>query len=101
MVYFIGSDKSNRVKIGYSRDDDTLQVRLKTLKNMNVDDIKILKVIDGDQTTERALHRKHQASRIHGEIFLMTQSLLDDIESDDIKDLQIWVNYIETEKELR
>ena len=66
-IYFIGADALDVVKIGFTA--FTVETRLKQLIGASPVELTIVRVIKGDQVTERALHRHFAAHRLHGEWF--------------------------------
>jgi Meiotically Up-regulated Gene 113 (MUG113) protein/helix-turn-helix protein len=71
-VYFI-QDGHGHIKIGYSRDP---MRRLRALQAGRSDEIRLLRVVNGDQSVERCFHRHFVAHRIRGEWFTFHADML-------------------------
>lgn len=65
-VYFIQGQCGGAIKIGYSASPEK---RLKELQTGYPDTLMILLMLPGSESTERALHREFEASRLQGEWF--------------------------------
>jgi hypothetical protein len=75
-VYFIQGQCGGAIKIGFSVDPAK---RLKELQTGYPDTLKILFMIPGDESTERALHRLFEGARLKGEWFRPDDCLIDKI----------------------
>jgi hypothetical protein len=65
-IYFIQIGSSGAIKIGWAKDPAK---RIKTLQTSQPKELKILGVIPGTVSDERALHRRFATARISGEWF--------------------------------
>ncbi len=65
-IYFIQSEDTRKIKIGYSVNPTD---RVKTLQTGHSCPLRLLKIIPGDMKFERALHRKFFKFRVQGEWF--------------------------------
>lgn len=79
-VYFIQGECGGAIKIGYSVSPEK---RLKELQTGYPDTLIVILMVPGDESTERALHRKFDASRLKGEWFRPDNYVIEAI-----KDLQ-------------
>lgn len=79
-VYFI-HDGWSRVKIGWSVDVDK---RLASLQSANAEPLTLLRVLEGGPATERWLHRRFAAERLHGEWFSYHEDMLTVVPPDEI-----------------
>ena len=66
MVYFIGQDETNFVKIGYSVDP---KARLTGLQAANPNKLHMLGIIEGGYSNERMYHKRYAEHCMHGEWF--------------------------------
>lgn len=71
-VYFIQDDKG-RVKIGWTRD---IRTRLMALQSGTLDNLALLRVVDGSKTVERWFHKRFAKHRIRGEWFAFASEML-------------------------
>ena len=78
MIYFIKSE-SGHVKIGYTRNN--VEGRLISLQVGNPFKLSILKTIDFPQSQETLIHQNFDSARCQGEWFLLTEDILNFIES--------------------
>lgn len=76
-VYFIGSVEMRCVKIGVTRNVDR---RIAGLQTACPCELTIFAVIDGDKSTERALHSQFAEHRRHGEWFELSDDIQDFID---------------------
>jgi len=74
-VYFLQSGE--RIKIGLARDPIR---RLRTLQTGNATELKLLAVVAGDGSLERAIHAKFESARVSGEWFVRCGDLEEFIE---------------------
>lgn len=73
-IYFVsGEEENSPIKIGYTR--WSVIERVRQLQTGRHDKLKILAVIDGDQSVESALHKLFSSDRLTGEWFKRTDSL--------------------------
>jgi len=75
-VYFIQGLCGGAIKIGFSKNPE---VRLKELQTGYPDTLTILLIIPGTEATERAIHRKFEASRLKGEWFRPDDYLIEEM----------------------
>lgn len=75
-VYFIQGLCGGAIKIGFSKNPE---VRLKELQTGYPDTLTILLMIPGTEATERAIHRKFEASRLKGEWFRPDDYLIEEM----------------------
>ena len=66
MVYFIGQDETNFVKIGYSVDP---KARLSRLQAANPNKLHMLGIVEGGYSDERMYHKRYAEYCMHGEWF--------------------------------
>ena len=72
-IYFIYSNETGRVKIGFSYN---VEQRFEILKSMSPDpDLQLYGVIKGTLKKERSLHKRFNGCRSHGEWFYLTPTL--------------------------
>ena len=72
-VYFIAAIDTTRCKIGFTKGDP--QKRLASLQTGSANELVIVAQQPGTPETERRLHEKFSAHRIHGEWFTVTDEL--------------------------
>ena len=72
-VYFIACEETQRVKIGYTKGNVTK--RLKALQTGAAGQLRFIAKQPGSPETERAIHDKFAAHRLHGEWFEMSEDL--------------------------
>ncbi len=72
-VYFIQAGPNGPVKIGRAANPPA---RLAELQGANHEELRLLRVIPGNETTERALHGLYAHLRIRGEWFRFDASML-------------------------
>lgn len=72
-VYFIMCPETQRCKIGFTKGD--AQKRLSSLQTGSASELSLVAMHPGTIETERALHEKFAASRLHGEWFELTNEL--------------------------
>lgn len=70
MIYFIEAVGLDRMKIGTTRRD--VAKRVKGIETMCPCPIRLLRVMGGDHSEERALHTRFTAHRSHGEWFVLS-----------------------------
>jgi len=70
-VYFLLSN--NLIKIGFTID---VQKRISCIRTMSPSPVKLLGFMEGGRDKESALHKKFASTRMHGEWFKKTDSLL-------------------------
>lgn len=68
-IYFIRAGATNRMKIGYTSNVDTLWQRVSTLQTGAADSLDLLDRFPGNKTLERLCHHVFCHLRIHGEWF--------------------------------
>src|SRR5689334_3921911 len=73
-VYFIQSQKTGQIKIGYTKH---LLKRFAFIQGHSADRLELLIHINAGKEDERALHERFKASRAHGEWFEPTKDLLE------------------------
>lgn len=69
MVYFIRGKGTNFVKIGYSKDEESIQHRLVSLQTGNWVDLELMFCVEGGYEKERMLHGALRNYRVKGEWF--------------------------------
>lgn len=72
-VYFIACTDSGRCKIGFTKGDPLK--RLANLQTGSASEMSLIAMHPGPVESERALHEKFAADRLHGEWFRMSDSL--------------------------
>lgn len=75
-VYFIQGECGGAIKVGYSANPEK---RLKELQTGYPDTLILLLMIPGTESTERALHREFESSRLNGEWFRPDKQVIDRI----------------------
>jgi DNA-binding XRE family transcriptional regulator len=85
MVYFIGNN--DIVKIGYSKDINSLKNRLISIQTGNHTKVEILLLLDGDFDYEKTLHNKFKSYRASGEWFSKSGEINSFIETNKINSL--------------
>jgi len=78
-IYFLLAEKTDCVKIGFTR--TTMERRLKLHTQYSPYDYDVLKVIEGTMLQERNLHKRFIRLKIRGEWFKYSDELKDYIES--------------------
>lgn len=73
MIYFVQAGDAGPIKIGYT---GSLKRRLPHLQNGAHEPLKVLGVRQGDQSDEKALHRRFDAHRLRGEWFRPDNEIL-------------------------
>lgn len=73
MVYFIRAEGTNFVKIGFTK--NSVENRIAELQVGCPHRLVLIKVIDGDSSFEKELHKKFRALKIRGEWFLLQKKL--------------------------
>lgn len=70
MIYFLHCETTGLVKVGHTRDLDTLKRRLRYLRTQSSTKLTLRAILAvGSLADERAWHRAHDAQRSHGEWF--------------------------------
>ena len=84
MIYFITD--GTYIKIGYTK--NSIQKRLKQLQTSNAKKLYILGWVNGDEKTEKQLHKKFEQFRIrsNGEWFMPEEQLLTYINDNNLKE---------------
>lgn len=72
-VYFIRCGDGGLVKIGYAVNPNR---RLTLLQTGNPERLTLMRVADGDRSTEAALHKHFAAQRVTGEWFAFSEQML-------------------------
>ena len=65
MIYFIRSGKSGPLKIDYT--DENIEKRIQSLQIGNPHELKLVAIIEGDQSKIAELHRRFKKFHIRGE----------------------------------
>ena len=81
MIYFMQNTTSSAVKIGYSRDLDSVKQRLKTMQTSHHDILQLLGVAPGNRRRESLLHQEYTDNRISGEWYIPNKKLLSEIKN--------------------
>ena len=76
MIYFIRSGKEGPVKIGYTRDEQSILRRLAAIQVGNPEPITLLCFMDGEKTDEKKLHHKLKSHRVGGEWFAPSREVM-------------------------
>lgn len=74
MIYFIRDGEEGPVKIGYSKD---VAERLVALKSVCGKQLRVLRVIEGDFSKEKSLHRQFAELRLRGEWFTYDPGMME------------------------
>jgi len=77
MIYFVLDRAGNAVKIGYTRDTDSLISRIGDLQVGNPRRLELLFTIPGGRAGEKFLHKMLRSSRLCGEWFECTTEVVD------------------------
>jgi Meiotically up-regulated gene 113 len=73
LVYIVQGNDAGPCKIGFTTNPER---RLKTLRNATFSDLRVVRLLDGDRTTERWLHQRFSHQRINGEWFAYDEDML-------------------------
>jgi len=73
VIYFILAQKTNRLKIGYSKSASEVDRRFNFLLRENADDLDLIGRISGEIEDERCLHSELEHIRCHNEWFDYTE----------------------------
>jgi len=76
MIQFLRSGDDGNIKIGYTKDPETLKKRLDTLQIGAPDLLHIIGTAKGTQSDEKLLHRKFFVYQLHGEWFQPDEALI-------------------------
>ena len=76
MIYFIQTDTTKAVKIGYTRSRRTLKTRLQALQTATPETLTVLKLIRGTKHDEAEIHHRFRRSHIRGEWYKASRALL-------------------------
>lgn len=76
MIYFLRANGLDMVKIGYTRDSDSLQSRIQTLQTGVPWKLELLRVIEGEQALEGVLHQFFSDRRHNGEWFTYSPDMM-------------------------
>lgn len=76
MIYFVRAGGTDFVKIGYTADQASLKIRLLALQTGQPWRLEVLRVIEGDQHMEWALHQMFAEHRCSGEWFTYTPTMM-------------------------
>ena len=79
MIYFIQNEATSAIKVGYSRDRDSVNQRLKTMQTSHHDTLRLLGIIPGNRRQESLLHQEYMDNRIAGEWYIPGEKLLSKI----------------------
>jgi len=77
MIYFIQSGSAGPIKIGYTRDRDSIQKRMYHLQNAQPVELNLIFTIEGTKKDEANLHARFKKYHIRGEWFKASRALLD------------------------
>ena len=75
MIYFIQAGQGGPVKIGFTKDEMTLNGRIESLQTGNHQKLRLLWLAEGDERLERFVHRRLKAFRLNGEWFQWTPEI--------------------------
>lgn len=73
-VYFIKSEKTHEVKIGFTA--GAIEKRMASLQTAHPCKLKLMAIIPGSMEHENSLHEKFDSIRLHGEWFRPSPDLL-------------------------
>ena len=79
MVYFIREEKTNFVKIGYTR--HSIRERMVALQIGNPRKLHLLNVFEDDHCDEQECHQLYSGYHIHGEWFELPDNIIQKLES--------------------
>lgn len=68
MIYYIGNREMDMVKIGYSRDEQTIHTRIKQIQTYCPFHVEVIKIIDGTFQEEQSLHEKYKAFKTNHKV---------------------------------
>lgn len=93
-IYMAMDDNTGTVKIGFSKNVDD---RINQLQTGCSGNLRVLRVLDGDQSTERWLHKRFNLYRVRGEWFRFHDDMLsinppDVFKKQTIKQESKWAN---------
>ena len=77
MIYFMRAGPDGPVKIGWTKDDETLKTRQTTLQTGQPFQLEVLRTIDTPRWTEAWLHGFFAGIRISGEWFRFDSRMMD------------------------
>jgi hypothetical protein len=72
VIYFLQAESGGPIKIGFSRDEDSLKSRVRHLQTSQPVKLVVRKTIEGTHEDEQALHKQFHSSRLVGEWFVPT-----------------------------
>ena len=81
MIYFIQSGSNGAIKIGYTKNMDSLQKRIPHLQNGNPQELNLLYTCEGKKEDEARYHQKFKKDKLKGEWFKPSQELISYIHS--------------------
>ena len=76
MIYFIQSGKDGPIKIGYTKDENSLHSRVGSVQCKTLGSLVILGAFDGDKKREKEIHVKFSMYRIGGEWFEPNKNII-------------------------
>lgn len=83
MIYFLRAGERGHVKIGYTRDERTLQYRIKTLQTGQPAKIRLLRIINGPKWVENWFKEYFSELRLYGECFSYREDMLSVVPPDE------------------
>lgn len=75
MIYFIHAAEANRVKIGYTKNQESLKLRMAALQTGSPFPLYLIGAMNGDRRMERGLHDFFDKDRVSGEWFDLSPGL--------------------------
>lgn len=85
MIYFLTYETlPGYVKIGYSKNEESLKRRLNAYVTYNPSPLKILKIENGDEAKEQQLHDRFSRYRAQNEWFYYTEELKEYVEKGEV-----------------
>lgn len=76
MIYFVQSNNSGPIKIGYTKNKYSVHKRLGSIQVGSSEPLKLLGLINGSRKDEQLLHKKFHVYQLHGEWFQPSKTLL-------------------------
>ena len=101
MIYYVLAENTNRVKIGYTRDLESMKIRLSALQTGCPNELKILSIENGGMQKEAMLHSLFSSLRTRGEWFRFESIIKEHVRQlrENKVVINIEDNYIEVNKD--
>ncbi|HXN40293.1 MAG TPA: GIY-YIG nuclease family protein, partial [Myxococcaceae bacterium] len=77
MLYLIRSGRRGALKIGYTADRSSFEVRLLALQIGNPEELKVIALVEGSKSDERSLHRRFESLCIRSEWYRFSVEIRD------------------------